>query len=39
LGVSAFRGMNAAVGNFGVFLDAIESRRVAPGSAPEVGAR
>jgi DNA invertase Pin-like site-specific DNA recombinase len=32
LGVSAFRGMNAAVGNFRVFLDAIKSGRVAPGS-------
>src|SRR5437660_720341 len=32
LGVSAFHGMNAAVGNFRVFLDAIKSGRVAPGS-------
>jgi DNA invertase Pin-like site-specific DNA recombinase len=33
LGVSAFRGKNAAVGNFRVFLDAIKSGQVAPGSA------
>jgi DNA invertase Pin-like site-specific DNA recombinase len=33
LGVSAFRGRNAAVGAFRVFLDAVKSGRVAPGSA------
>src|SRR5262245_16609817 len=32
LGVSAWRGRNAAVGNFRNFLDAIEARKVAPGS-------
>ncbi len=32
LGVSAFRGSNAAVGNFRTFLDAIKSGRVRPGS-------
>jgi DNA invertase Pin-like site-specific DNA recombinase len=32
LGVSAFRGKNAAVGNFRTFLDAIKSGRVSPGS-------
>jgi len=33
LGVSAFRGMNATVGNLRVFLDAIKSSKVVPGSA------
>jgi DNA invertase Pin-like site-specific DNA recombinase len=33
LGVSAFRGKNAAVGNFRTFLDAIKAGKVAPGSA------
>jgi DNA invertase Pin-like site-specific DNA recombinase len=33
LGVSAFRGKNAAVGNFRTFLDAIKTGKVAPGSA------
>jgi DNA invertase Pin-like site-specific DNA recombinase len=32
LGVSAFRGKNAAVGNFRTFLDAIKTGKVAPGS-------
>jgi DNA invertase Pin-like site-specific DNA recombinase len=32
LGVSAFRGENALVGNLGEFLRAIESRTVPPGS-------
>jgi DNA invertase Pin-like site-specific DNA recombinase len=32
LGVSAFRGRNAAVGNFRIFLDAIKSGHVRPGS-------
>lgn len=32
LGVSAFRGSNAAVGNFRTFLDAVQSGRVKPGS-------
>jgi len=32
LGVSAFRGKNAAVGNFRTFLDAIKGGRVPPGS-------
>ncbi|HJZ56807.1 MAG TPA: recombinase family protein, partial [Gemmataceae bacterium] len=33
LGVSAWRGRNAAVGNFRTFLDAVKTGRVAPGSA------
>ena len=33
LGVSAFRGANALVGNLGVFLDAVKRGAVAPGSA------
>src|SRR5204862_6491823 len=33
LGVSAFRGKNAAVGNFRTFLDAVKAGKVAPGSA------
>jgi DNA invertase Pin-like site-specific DNA recombinase len=32
LGVSAFRGKNAAVGNFRTFLEGIETGKVAPGS-------
>jgi DNA invertase Pin-like site-specific DNA recombinase len=32
LGVSAFRGKNAAVGNFRKFLDAVKTGRVSPGS-------
>ena len=32
LGVSAFRGNNAAVGNFRTFLDAVKGGRVRPGS-------
>lgn len=32
LGVSAFRGANAAVGNFRVFLDAVKNGTVPPGS-------
>jgi DNA invertase Pin-like site-specific DNA recombinase len=32
LGVSAFRGDNALVGNLGVFLDAIRRKKVLPGS-------
>src|SRR5690348_4315741 len=33
LGVSAWQGKNAAVGNFRTFLDAIKTGRVEPGSA------
>ncbi|MBM3981792.1 MAG: recombinase family protein [Planctomycetes bacterium] len=32
LGVSAFKGKNAAVGNFRTFLDAVKEGKVAPGS-------
>ena len=32
LGVSAFKGSNAAVGNFRTFLDAVQEGRVVPGS-------